>query len=110
MEENLLEVTNPESEIENSEVPVLADFFATWCGPCKMIAPIIESIGKKYENEIKVIKIDVDKHKDLAEKYEIMSIPSILFFSGGKLVRKEVGFKSEREICDIINSELILKK
>lgn len=107
--ENLdnLEVQNPQFEIENSQLPVLVDCFASWCGPCKMLSPIIQNIAKKYEDKIRVIKVDIDEHRDFASNYGIMSIPTILFFSKGELVRTEVGFKPESQISDIIDKVLL---
>lgn len=102
------EVENPKFEIENSEIPVLVDFFASWCGPCKMLSPIIKNISEKYAGKLRVIKVDIDKHADFANEYEIRSIPTLLFFKEGKLVGTEVGFKPEKQLCNIIEEKLMI--
>jgi len=109
-ENKFLEVENPRLEMENSKGAMMVDFFATWCGPCKMISPLIEKIHKKYGENLKVIKIDIDKHGDLADEYQVMSVPTILFFLDGKVVKREVGFLPESKLCEIIDSELVSTK
>ncbi|MDZ7264532.1 MAG: thioredoxin [candidate division KSB1 bacterium] len=89
----LLAVTkaNFESEVLNSELPVLIDFWAVWCGPCKMIAPIVEELATEYAGKIKVAKCDVDSEQALAIQYGIRSIPTILIFKQGEVVEQIVG-------------------
>lgn len=82
---------------------VVVDFFATWCGPCKMLGPIIEKLGEEISN-VKFIKIDVDKNEDLARRYGVMSIPTIIFFKDGREVKKHIGFIPEESIKEIINN------
>ena len=79
------------------EGTVVVDFFATWCGPCKMLGPIIEKLGNSM-GDVKFIKIDVDKHEELARRYGVMSIPTIIFFKDGKEVKKHIGFISESDL------------
>ena len=101
-----LEIENPQEEIKNSKLPVLVDCFATWCPPCKMLSPVVEHIAEKYANKIKVIKVDIDQHEDFSEKYDIQSVPTLLFFSGGELVKIETGFKDTKKLSDIVNEVL----
>jgi thioredoxin 1 len=83
--------TNFEEKVINSNVPVLVDFWAEWCGPCRMIAPIINELSEQYENEALMTKLDVDTSPETAAKYGIRNIPTILLFKDGKVVDKQVG-------------------
>lgn len=91
-----------QSEVLTSPDVVLIDFFAEWCGPCKMLAPAIEDISSEMAGKAKVFKIDVDKEGNIAQKYGIMSVPTVLIFQNGKPVDKMVGFQPK----DIIKSKL----
>lgn len=82
---------NFEAEVINSDVPVLVDFYADWCGPCKMMAPVIEQLATAYEGKSKIGKLDVDANGVTAQQYRVMSIPTILIFKGGKVVDTIVG-------------------
>lgn len=82
---------NFEEEVLNSEVPVLVDMFATWCGPCKMMGPVVEELARTYEGTVKVGKIDIDQEADLAAQYGIMSVPTFLIFKNGEVVKKLIG-------------------
>lgn len=100
---SVLKITkdNFENEVINSEVPVLVDFWATWCGPCKMIAPVIEEIAAERE-DIKVCKIDVDAEGELAVKFGVMSIPTLVIFENGEEKNRVIGFHSKTEILELL--------
>ncbi len=83
--------SNFDAEVVKSAVPVVADFWAEWCGPCKMIAPILKDLARDYRDKIKVAKIDVDAEIELAQQFDITSIPTILVFNKGQVVKQQVG-------------------
>ena len=82
---------NFEAEVINSEVPVLIDFYADWCGPCKMMGPVVEELAKEYEGKVKIGKVNIDEQPELAQKYDVMSIPYFAFLKNGSLVSDELG-------------------
>jgi len=83
--------SNFDAEVMKSPVPVVADFWAEWCGPCKMIAPILKDLARDYKDKIKIAKIDVDAEIDLAQQFNIVSIPTILVFNKGQVVKQQIG-------------------
>ena len=97
---------NFDEEVINSESPVLVDLWAEWCGPCRMIGPVIEEIANEYEGKIKVGKLNVDDNQKTAAKYGIRSIPTLLFFKGGELVDQIVGAQSKTKIAEVIEKIL----
>ena len=97
---------NFKEEVLKAALPVLADFFAEWCGPCKMIAPAIEDIAKEYAGRLKVVKVDVDSAGSTASSLGIMSVPTIMFFKGGKVISQAVGALSKSELKKKVNEVL----
>jgi thioredoxin 1 len=88
-----IEVTeqNFEAEVINSKIPTIVDFWAVWCGPCKVIAPYLEEIASEYSGKVKIAKVDVDNNQSIATKYGIRSIPTVMFFKNGKMVDQVIG-------------------
>jgi thioredoxin 1 len=90
-EEVTVTAANFDAEVLKSTVPVIADFWAEWCGPCKMIAPVLKELAGAYKDKIKIAKIDVDAESELAQKFNIVSIPTLLLFNKGQLVKQQIG-------------------
>jgi len=87
-----------DKDVVQSAEPVLVDFWAPWCGPCRMLAPVIEELAKEYTGKVKVAKINTDDHPNAASRFKISAIPTLLFFKGGKVVEQLVGVHSKAEI------------
>jgi thioredoxin 1 len=94
--------TNFVEEVLNSNIPVLVDFWATWCGPCMMLAPILKNIAEKYAGKVKVVKINVDEEYELSKNFGIMSIPTLMLFNNGEMVKKTLGYMEQPAVEEFI--------
>jgi thioredoxin 1 len=104
MKEIILTKENFKSEVIDSTTPVIVDFWATWCGPCKMLSPIIDQIADEYFGKVKVGKVNVDEQMSLAIEYKIEVIPTLIFFKDGKIQKQTVGVLDKAEIENIIKT------
>jgi thioredoxin 1 len=90
--------SNFQAEVLESEQPVLVDFWAPWCGPCRMVAPVVEEIAKERAAELKVVKLNIDENQDTAIAYDVMSIPTLILFSNGQVAKKVIGAYPKRKL------------
>ena len=97
---NVAEVTdsNFQAEVIESEVPVLVDFWAPWCGPCRMVAPVVEEIAQEKGEQLKVVKLNIDENQNTAVSFDVMSIPTLILFNHGQVVKKVVGAYPKRRL------------
>ncbi|MBP3480520.1 MAG: thioredoxin [Clostridia bacterium] len=91
-----------EAEVINSKIPVLVDFYADWCGPCRMLAPVLGEFEKKHTGEVKLCKVNIDREPQLAARFNVMSIPTLIVFRGGSAVNQSVGYISADEVEKLV--------
>uniref|UniRef100_A0A7C5V5E8 Thioredoxin n=1 Tax=Caldicellulosiruptor owensensis TaxID=55205 RepID=A0A7C5V5E8_9FIRM len=108
MANNIVTLTseNFEKEVLQSDIPVVVDFWAAWCGPCRMVAPVIEELAQEYAGKVKFAKLNVDDYSDIAYAFRIMSIPTIMLFKDGKAVDKIIGARPKSDFVNFINRNL----
>jgi thioredoxin 1 len=101
-----LTIENFEAEVLNCECPVLVDFYADWCGPCKMLSPTVDKMAEQYAGKLKVCKLNVDDAYPIAASFGVQSIPTLIFFKNGEAVNKSIGLIAEDELVSMINAVL----
>jgi thioredoxin 1 len=105
-EMDTIKESNFDAEVLKSEVPVVVDFFATWCGPCKMIAPLFEELAREYSGKAKFVKIDIDESPNLASSYKVRGVPTLMVFKGGDIKSTMVGAQPKAKIAEEVNKIL----
>jgi len=103
---NITSVAQFEQDVLKAEKPVLVDFWAPWCGPCRMVAPEVEAVAENLADRVIVVKVNIDDLKDLADRYNVMSIPTLIVFKGGNEINKITGFRPKKDIADILEKAL----
>jgi thioredoxin 1 len=94
------------SEVTDSQMPVLVDFWAPWCGPCRMVAPVLEELAKEYEGKVKVVKLNIDENQGTATEYGVRSIPTLILFKDGKECEKMIGVQSKENLKQMVDKVL----
>ena len=97
-----MELKNFQEDVLDQNIPVLVDFFATWCGPCKMLAPVLEELDAEYGEKIKIVKVDIDKHIELARQFRVATVPTMMVFENGELKDSIIGYQSKEELVDLL--------
>ncbi len=108
MSENIVNVTEAsfDDDVLKAEVPVLVDYWAEWCGPCKMIAPVLEEIAKEYDGRLKICKLNIDENSDTPPKFGIRGIPTLMLFKGGNVEATKVGALSKSQLAAFVDANL----
>ncbi|WP_102026841.1 thioredoxin [Salirhabdus sp. Marseille-P4669] len=99
----IVNATDQSFNEETSNGLVLADFWATWCGPCKMIAPVLEELDSEMADKVKIVKLDVDENQETAQKFGVMSIPTLLLFKDGEVVDQVIGYQPKEALTELVN-------
>lgn len=102
----ILNSDNFDDEVMNSDVPVLVDFWAAWCGPCRMVAPIIDQLADDFDGKAKIAKVNVDEERDLASKFKVMSIPTLILFKDGQIVDQVMGARPKADLTKFVQKAL----
>ncbi len=105
---NVAAITNEnfETEVTQATQPVVVDFWAEWCQPCKMLTPVLDKVAQKFQGQLKVVKCNVDENQDIAMKYGVMSIPNLIFFKNGQVVNQAVGYMNESQLSAKVDEVL----
>lgn len=108
MSDNIVHATDSsfEADVLNADLPVLVDYWAAWCGPCKMIAPILDEVATDYAGKLKVVKVDIDSNKETPAKFGIRGIPTLMIFRGGNIEATKVGALSKSQLTEFIDSAI----
>jgi thioredoxin 1 len=108
MSDNIVHATDDsfEADVMNADLPVLVDYWAAWCGPCKMIAPILDEVATDYAGKLKVVKVDIDSNKETPAKFGIRGIPTLMIFRGGNIEATKVGALSKSQLIDFIDGTI----
>ena len=102
-----VDVTSFEQEVLKSELPVVVDFYADWCGPCKRMEPVLEKVSQAYGGKVKVVKLNSDENQDLSLKYQVRGLPTLILFRAGQEVDRKLGFQSEQDLNKLMTTATV---